>query len=122
MICTFGIRMFLVQRDVVIVGSFFILYCISQFFTIWSVYTQAQFGILQGFSNEQVDFYNMKLLENLTRFEIFGLIAPTLVFQLGILYAGITVVKQLPTNLWEVIFLAAMCWLVNLPRYLAHFH
>lgn len=122
MIGTFGIGMFLVQRDVVIVGSFFILYCISQFFTIWSVYTDAQFGILQGFSNEQVDFCNMKLLENLTGFEIFGLIAPTLVFQLGILYAGITVVKQLPTNLWEVIFLAAMCWLVNLPRYLAHFH
>ena len=121
MIGTFGIGMFLVQRDVVVVGSFFILYCISQFFTIWSVYTDAQFGILQGVSNRQVDFCNMKLLENLTRFEIFGLIAPTLVFQLGILYAGITVVKQLPTNLWEVIFLAAMCWLVNLPRYLAHF-
>ena len=118
---TSGLGMFLVNRDVEIVGSFFILYSISQFFTIWSVYTEAQFGLLQELSNEQVDFCNTKLLENLTRFEIFGLIVPTLVFQLGILYAGITVVKQLPTNLWEVIFLAAMCWFVNLPRYLAHF-
>jgi len=120
MIGTFGFGTFLVQHDVGI-GAFFILYSIGHLFTIWSVYTDSKFGILQDCSNQQLKYCNTKLLENLTRFELFGLQAATLVFQLGILYAGITVVQKLPTDLWELIFLLAVCWFVNLPRYLAHF-
>ena len=120
MIGTFGLGTFLLNLDVGI-GAIFILYSISQLFTIWSVYTDSLFGGLQDCSNKQLEYCNTKLLANLTRFEPFGLQAATLVFQLGILYAGITVVRQLPTDLWELIFLVAVCWFVNLPRYLAHF-
>lgn len=121
MFSTFFLGMFYVNRDVQVVGAIFIVYAISQVFGMWSVHLTNEFGRLQDWSNRQLEFCNVKLLENLTRFELLGLIAPTLLFQLGILYAGITVVKGLPTDLWEVIFLAAVCWLVNLPRYFAHF-
>ena len=118
---TGGIGWFHLKRDVEMIGYSFILYAISQFFTMLSVYLTNEFEDLQKCSNIQLQYCNTKLLENLTRFELFGLITPTLVFQLGILYAGITVVQGLPRDPWEVIFLAAVCWLVNLPRYLAHF-
>ena len=121
MLSTFFLGMFCVNRDVQFVGAIFIVYAISQVFGMWSVHLTNEFGALQDWSNKQLAFCNVKLLENLTRFELLGLIAPTLLFQLGILYAGITVVKGLPTDLWEVIFLSAVCWLVNLPRYFAHF-
>ncbi len=120
-ISTFLLGLLYVNSDARIVGALFILYAISQFFTTWSVHTTDDFASLQDLSNTQSKYCNAKLLENLTRFELFGLITSTLLFQLGLLYAGITVVKGLPTDPWEVIFLAAICWLVNLPRYLAHF-